>query len=124
MNSPELTFAAMTGRTEPSPRLHSAEPVEHTRARPDRRARVHPTVRWQLALGYASGAKVESIAAEHGVSSRFVVDVAREFGLPLRGHAPQPPNPEDIEHLRRWARRKAKALRREAFGWDTLAELE
>lgn len=124
MISPDLTFAAMTGRTEPSPRLHSAEPVEHTRARPDRRARVHPTVRWRIALAYVMGAKVDAIAAEHGVSDSFIADVAREFGLPLRGHEPKPANPADIEHLRRWARRKAAALRREAFDWETLAELE
>lgn len=113
-------FAAMTAPTSGATRATK----ETSRARRRYRARLHPTTRWQIALAYAQGVKVVAIAAEYRVSPRFVPMTACKFGLPLRGHRPHPINPADIEHLRRWARRQAKALRREACGWEVLAELE
>lgn len=124
MSIGELTFAALTRRTEPNPRPHTAVPAETSRARRPRRARLHPTTRWRIAVEYARGTKIEAILAEFAIGHHQICAIAREFGLPLRGHKPKPANPADIEHLRRWARRQAEALRREANDWDVLATLE
>ena len=67
---------------------------------------------------------------EVGMAIKRLMDLAcyrglrHRRGLPLRGHAPQPVNPADAAHLRRWARRRAAALRREADEWAAIAELE
>lgn len=117
----ETSFAAMTAATHL--RSHTAATKETVRARRNNRARMHPTTTWKIAMAYAQKAKVEVIAAELGLSHRHVPSVARSYGLPLRGHKPQPPNPAEVEHMRRWARQKAKALRREAAEWERLATI-
>ena len=121
----ETTFAAMTARpTLPREGIPAGATEETSRAPRKTRARLHPVTRWKMALAYALGVKVEAIGAEYGLCGRHVSQIARRFGLPLRGHAPQPVNPADAEHLRRWARRRAAALRREADEWAAIAELE
>lgn len=124
MTSPELSFVALTRRAEPNPRIHTACSQKPSRAKRSWPARLDKGAHWRMALAYAQGVKVDAIAAEYATTTSFVSHVARAFGLPARGRRRQPPNPADVEHLRRWARRKAKALRRDACGWEVLAELE
>lgn len=119
----DLTFAAMTAPTRPQAGI-PAGATKPSRAKRSWPARLDKGAQWRVALAYAHGVKVEAIAAEFAVTTGYVSHMARRFGLPGRGRKPQPPNPADVEHLRRWARRKAQAARREAFGWEALAELE
>ncbi|HLP07909.1 MAG TPA: hypothetical protein VK178_07065 [Opitutaceae bacterium] len=117
----DTDFAALTA---PLAQQRAAATKETSRARPKNCARLHPITRWKIALQYAMGVKVDCIGAEFKISGRHVSGIAVRFGLPLRGHKPVPQNPADVEHLRRWARRKADAMRREAAEWAVIAELE
>ena len=117
-------FAAMTAPTSPQAGIPAGATKNSSRAKRSWPARLDKGAQWRVALAYAHGVKLEAIAAEFAVTTSYVSHIARNFGLTPRGRKPQPPNPADVEHLRRWARRKAQAARREAFGWEALAELE
>lgn len=85
---------------------------------------------YEVVLAYVSGAKTEVIAAEWGITCGYVSRLAEQFGLRRRGRGRPPgteagqPDRENEERLRQWARDRAAALRREAHGWELLAELE
>ena len=103
--------------------------AETTKGNPSRAKRSWPARlgtmdRWQIALRYALREKVEHIAAAYQVTTGYVTTCAVRHGLPRRGQFNRPANPADEQHLRRWAQRKAAALRREAAQWEALSTLE
>lgn len=120
-------FAALTAPlARPGMAAATRKPSRAKRSWP---ARLAPFDLWKMALQYAMGVKTEAIANEFGVSTGYVCIQARAHGLKMRGRAyPKAGNPEDVEHLRRWARRKATTIRndaaRAAIAWEVLAELE
>lgn len=119
-------FAAMTAPlARPGMAAATEKPSRAKRSWP---ARLGKGERWLVAMRYACGEKTEAIAAEFGCTPAWVSWCARSFGLPLRRARGRPgyrhPTAADAEHLRRWARRTATALRKEAAAWEVLAALE
>lgn len=121
----DITFAEMTAPAN-TPRTHTAATIgKPSRAKRSWPARLEPTDLWLMALQYAMGEKVDAIAAQFRTTSSYVCHQARAFGVTKRGRGRAgPAGPGDVEHLRRWAQRKATALRREAHAWETLATLD
>ena len=95
------------------------------RGRPRGGSRLGKFRGYEIALAFCTGRKVEALAAEYGLSVSRITQIRMAYGVRARNRRHRgAPDAQAEATLRQWARDRAAALRREADGWEALAELE